>query len=63
CQAIEPAFAALQLAATTLDDYLTAGRYPDSGPDPSATEARLALQLAEQALALVRSQFPPEALP
>ena len=62
CRALEPAFAALQLAATTLDDYLTAGRYPDSGPDPSPAEANAALQLAEQTVALVRSRLPPEVL-
>jgi HEPN domain-containing protein len=63
CQALEPAFGALQLAATTLDDYLTAGRYPDSGPIPSAAEANAALHLAEQTVAVVRSCLPPEALP
>jgi HEPN domain-containing protein len=63
CQALEPAFGVLQLAATTLDDYLTAGRYPNSGPSPSVAEANDALQLAEQALAVVRSFLPPEALP
>ncbi|MGH2458439.1 MAG: HEPN domain-containing protein [Chloroflexota bacterium] len=34
CQTLDPAFAALQLAATTLDDCLTAGRYPDKWTGP-----------------------------
>ena len=63
CQALEPTFAVLRPAATTLDDYLTAGRYPDSGPDPLTAEAAEALQLAEQAVALVRTQLPPDVLP
>ncbi|MBX5492858.1 MAG: HEPN domain-containing protein [Chloroflexi bacterium] len=58
CQALEPAFAALQHAAGTLDVYLTAGRYPDTGPEPSAAEAEQALQLAEQVVAFVAARLP-----
>jgi HEPN domain-containing protein len=52
-QAFEPSLASLQHAASTLDVYLTAGRYPDSGPDPSTAEAKQALQLADQVVAFI----------
>jgi hypothetical protein len=58
CEALEPAFRSLQQAAGTLDDYLTAGRYPDSGPDPSEAEAGQALQLADQVIAFVEARLP-----
>ncbi len=53
CRALEPAFAALDEAARTLDTYLTAGRYPDAGPEPSSAEVQQALQLAGQVVARV----------
>lgn len=48
----------LQHAARTLDVYLTAGRYPGTGPEPSAAEAEQALQLAEQVVAFVAARLP-----
>ena len=58
CQALEPAFAGLQHAAGTLDVYLTAGRYPDTGPEPSAAEAAQAMRHAEQVVAFVAARLP-----
>jgi len=58
CSALDPAFATLRDAAAALDDYLTAGRYPDTGPDPTLAEGREALQLAEGVLEFVRSRLP-----
>jgi len=63
CQALEPPFAALQHAAGTLDVYLTSGRYPDAGPEPSVAEAQQALQLAEQVVAFVAARVPPSGQP
>src|SRR5688500_7182913 len=53
CQAFDAAFSVLQTAAQTLDDYLTAGRYPDTGPDPSEAEAEQARVLAAQVIEFV----------
>lgn len=58
CLALEPAFAALEEAARRLDVYLTAGRYPDTGPEPTANEASEALQLAELVLTFVGDRLP-----
>lgn len=58
CRELEPAFMELQIAAQTLDDYLTAGRYPDTGPDPSADEAAQALALAALAIDFVADRLP-----
>ena len=58
CAALEPSFAALQLNAGTLDVYLTVGRYPDSGRDPTPAEAQQTLALAEQFVAFVSARLP-----
>jgi HEPN domain-containing protein len=58
CRALEPGLTTLQQAASTLDDYQTAGRYPDVGPAPSAAEAEQALPLAEQVVASVSNYIP-----
>jgi HEPN domain-containing protein len=58
CLALEPAFVALQPVAETLDVYLTAGRYPDTEPEPSSAEAEEAIQLAEQLLTFVGDRLP-----
>lgn len=60
CRAHDLAFAVLQAAVRTLDVYLTAGRYPDAGPEPSTAEAEQALQLAAQTIAFVAEHLPPE---
>lgn len=53
CHVLDLGFAALQHAGTTLDVYLTAGRYPDAGPEPSVAETEQALQLADQVIRFV----------
>jgi HEPN domain-containing protein len=58
CRALDPAFAEMRDAAGALDDYLTAGRYPDTGPDPTPDEGRQAMRLAEQVVEFVRARLP-----
>jgi hypothetical protein len=63
CQALEPGFAGLLEAAGALDVYLTAGRYPDTGPEPTTTEVTQAMEQAEQVVAFVATHLSQGRLP
>jgi HEPN domain-containing protein len=58
CRPFEPR-SGFDSDARTLDVYVTAGRYPDSGPEPSAAEAQEALRMAEAVLSFVADLLPP----
>jgi HEPN domain-containing protein len=58
CQPLDATFAELQTATTVLDTYLTVGRYPDTGPEPTPDEAAQALPHAEQVVDFVAIRLP-----
>jgi hypothetical protein len=58
CQTLDVTCVQLDEATTVLDTYLTVGRYPDRGPDPTPAPAAQALPWAEQVLEFVAARLP-----
>jgi HEPN domain-containing protein len=60
CLALDPSFADLRTAATTLTPYAVDSRYPGDLPELTEAEAREALMLARQVWDFVLQRLPPE---